>query len=320
MKALVAGFILIALSGAAVLWHRLHHSATPSASPAASKAQNPERIALCMVWKAQRGNASVWLCGSIHVMRESDYPLPAPYEQAFSEAKLIVMELTQGDANDRKMREQLLASGSLPDGKRLQEVISLQAREAIESWGQSSGIGMEKLQPMKPWRAALEITAATANRHGYRSSLGIERHFAAKSGDRRSAGLTTPEHQFSLFDKVEPALQEQMLLRAIAEDGEDGSLREARTTAWREGDAARLAALLDESMRDYGPLHKRLFYDRNAEWLPAIERYLDGTETAMVLVGAGHLAGPGSLIDLLAQKGVTLTQMEYRTTRPARAR
>ena len=314
MKAFVAGIILIVLSGAALLWHRMRDTPPP---PLPTPVEHgPERTARCMVWKARRGKATVWLCGSIHMMRESDYPLPDPYEQAFVESKLIVTEVSGEEASDRMILGQAPQSGILPDGKRLSDVLSEKTLAALESWSQSSGLSMDKLQPMTPWLAALTITAAAEARCGYRRTLGIERHFAAPSGDRRTAALGSPEHQLLLFNKVESALQEQMILDAIAEDGNYDSRREMRTRAWREGDAAQLAALRDESMRTLGPLRKLMFDDRNAEWLPVIEQYLDGTETVMVLVGAGHLAGPGRLIDLLAPKDVGLTQMEYRTRRP----
>jgi uncharacterized protein YbaP (TraB family) len=87
-------------------------------------------------------------------------------------------------------------------------------------------------------------------------------------------------------------------------------------TAWHEGDAARFASRMSESMQDLPELKKVMLDDRNAAWVPKIEAYLDGTETAMILVGSGHLSGSGSLIDLLEKKGVKFTQMEYRTMRP----
>ncbi len=314
MKALVAGLVLIVLSGAALLWQRSREGSPPP--PSAAVERGPERVTRCMVWKAHGGKATVWLCGSIHTMRESDYPLPAPCETAFAESKVIVTELAQSEETGRKLREHMLQSGSLSDGKRLPDVVSPKTLAALESWSQTGGLSMEKLQPMKPWMAALAITASAEARCGYRRTLGIERHFTAKLGDRRNEGLASPEHQLSFFDRVEPAVQEQMILQAIEEDRDYDSQRERRTSAWREGDAALLAALRDESLRTVNPLQKLMFDERNAEWLPVIEKYLDGTETVMVLIGAGHLAGRGSLIDLLAQKGVSLTQMEYRTTRP----
>ena len=315
MKVFIAGLILIVLSGTALLWQRLRDPALPAAS--SSEAHGPERSTRCMVWKVQRGKAVVWLCGSFHTMLESDYPLPTPYEQAFAESKIIVTEVPQGEANERLMREQVQKSGQLSDGMRLSGLLSEKTRTALQAWSQSSDLSMEKLQAMKPWMAALAITSAADGRCGYRSAIGIERHFMDKAGDRRNVGLASPQHQLSFFDKVEPGIQEQMILDAIEEDADYDSRRALRTIAWREGDVARLAALRDDSMRRIGPLGKLMFTDRNAEWLPVIEQYLDGTQTVMVLVGAGHLAGPGSLIDLLAGKGVNPVQMEYRTTRLA---
>ena len=57
--------------------------------------------------------------------------------------------------------------------------------------------------------------------------------------------------------------------------------------------------------------------DRHAAWLLQLEKYLDGGETVMVIVGALHLCGSGGLVELLEAKGAKLTQMEYKTTRPA---
>jgi uncharacterized protein YbaP (TraB family) len=107
-----------------------------------------------------------------------------------------------------------------------------------------------------------------------------------------------------------------MLLQAI---NEQKTLKERSgdmATAWHEGDAARFASRMSESMQDLPDLKKLMLDDRNAAWVPKIEAYLDGTETAMILVGSGHLSGSGSLIDLLEKKGVKFTQMEYRTMRP----
>ncbi len=318
MKVFVAGLVLIGLSGAALLWQRLQHTDLPVAS--GSEVPGPARTTRCMVWKAQRGKAIVWLCGSFHTMRESDYPLPAPYDQAFAESKVIITEVPQGEDNDRKMREEIQRLSQLSDGGRLSEILSERTRAALETCSRTSALSMEKLQTMKPWMAALAISAAAEARWGYRSALGIERHYSAKSGDRLSVALASPEHQLSFFDKAGPDTQEQMILNAIEEDAAYDSRRELRTIAWREGDSARLATLRDDSMRKISSLGKLLFSDRNAEWLPVIEQFLDGTETVMVLVGAGHLAGRGSLVELLTEKGVVVTQMEYTTTRPAPTR
>ena len=120
MKAMVAGFVVIALSGAAVLWHRLHEA------PRISEELEGERISRCMVWKAQRGKATVWLCGSYHLLRKSDYPLPPPYLTAFDEAERVVMELPPGEPI-RQYHE----GGRLPEGKTLEDTVSTPVWKAL---------------------------------------------------------------------------------------------------------------------------------------------------------------------------------------------
>jgi uncharacterized protein YbaP (TraB family) len=55
---------------------------------------------------------------------------------------------------------------------------------------------------------------------------------------------------------------------------------------------------------------ERLLYERNRNWIPGIEMLLAGERTAIVVVGVGHLAGEGSVIDLLRQRGYTVTQLQ----------
>ena len=52
--------------------------------------------------------------------------------------------------------------------------------------------------------------------------------------------------------------------------------------------------------------YDRLLTNRNAKWVPQIEAMLDAPGTKLVAVGAGHLAGPDSVIKMLRDKGYTV--------------
>ena len=51
-----------------------------------------------------------------------------------------------------------------------------------------------------------------------------------------------------------------------------------------------------------------LLFQRNAAWIPALEKLID-TGSAFVAVGAMHLSGPRSVLDLLAQRGYTVARV-----------
>jgi uncharacterized protein YbaP (TraB family) len=46
-----------------------------------------------------------------------------------------------------------------------------------------------------------------------------------------------------------------------------------------------------------------LLTQRNKNWIPEIEKALAGDKTVLFLVGAAHLVGTDSVIDLLEKKG-----------------
>lgn len=314
MKLLVTGLILTTLSGAVLFWAGRRPSA--DAGLTAPTVPGPERRTRCMVWKAERGGATVWLCGSIHLLRESDYPLPEPYLEALASSRHVIMELAPGYGGSQGVAEATLKLGRLPAGKSLQDTVSGETWQAVAAWSRSGGTAESVLQPMKPWLAGLTISVLGYERQGFRISRGMEAWFRERLETRTSSGLETAEGQLAVFDRIAPKVQEEMILQAIAESREPDARFQKLIHAWREGDAPQLAAVMAETMQPFPELKKLLLDDRNAAWLPQLEQRLSGTETTMVLVGCGHLAGQGSVIDLLAQKGVKLTQMEYRTTRP----
>ena len=98
-----------------------------------------------------------------------------------------------------------------------------------------------------------------------------------------------------------------------------GELRlQAMLTAYAEGDEATLLALSDGEKQqalkhgytadEYDQEMNDLLYARNAAWIAAIEKlHADGG--GFVAVGALHLLGPRSVLDLLAHRGYRVTRV-----------
>ena len=311
MKALVAGLILLTISGAALLWHfASRHKAAPIAT-------GPERTARCMVWKVQRGKATMWLCGSIHALREEDYPLPEPYTKALTESAILVTESPHDAAGAADRTAHALAVGRLPDGEKLETKVSAATMEKVKEACETLGCRVGELQVMKPWQAGIYLANYAMQQEGFRPSLGLESRLTSTAGNRTLASLETLEAQLGAIDSLDTATQETMLARAAEEVKSAESHLKAQTDAWREGDTRALLARSEKELASLPAVKKALLDDRHAAWLPQLEKYLDGTETVMVLVGVRHLCGPDGLVEMLAAKGAAVTQMEYRTTRVA---
>ena len=78
--------------------------------------------------------------------------------------------------------------------------------------------------------------------------------------------------------------------------------------SWQTGDMKTLANLLNEALEEQPELYKRLVVERNKRWVPKIEALARGNKDAIVIVGAGHLAGKQSVIELLEKNGLKVTQ------------
>jgi uncharacterized protein YbaP (TraB family) len=310
MRLLISGIVLtIAATAAFVFLQR----------PPADPPLGPERTTKAMVWKASRGpgKSTVWLCGSIHILRESDYPLPAPWRKAWDQSRRVVMELKPGTTEDPETQKLSLALSSLPDGQSLLPSLSPDTSRDFLAWCTDSNISPDSFQHMKPWMASLRVGMTSLDRLGFNVARGIERHLAARLGERSAEGLESVSQSLGILDSLSSQVQDLMLRHALADAKSAPTRITLLANAWHEGDTATLDRLLRDGFKDFPSLRQRLIDDRNKAWFPRILQLLDGDEESIVIVGAGHLSGPDSLISMLEAQGVSVSQQEYTTRRLA---
>jgi uncharacterized protein YbaP (TraB family) len=77
---------------------------------------------------------------------------------------------------------------------------------------------------------------------------------------------------------------------------------------WQKGQVDKLYSLLFKSFEDYPEMENRLLLQRNQDWVKKIVTMLGETENIFIVVGAGHLIGPRSVVALLKQKGYKVKQ------------
>jgi uncharacterized protein YbaP (TraB family) len=87
----------------------------------------------------------------------------------------------------------------------------------------------------------------------------------------------------------------------------DAELRDM-LAAWKAGDTEKLARVLGDEFDDFPELYRPLTEDRNRAWVHQLVNLLDDDDDYLVVVGALHLVGPNSVVDLLRQRGFNVTQ------------
>lgn len=249
--------------------------------------------------------AEVWLLGSIHVLHEQDYPLPANIDGLFEGADELLMELDFDDPGLAEQQRTLLATAVLPQGTVLSDVLPPGTYATAKRRTQALGMDLELLEDFEPWFIAITVLDLSLQAQGYESRLGVEQYLAAKAraAGKPIAGLESPAEQLAIFDNLAPEAQIDLLEQSLEEAAAAGSEMEEVTAAWRDG---RLEELGDDLLAEFAPfpgLYEEIVVERNGDWIAPLEALLASERKVLVVVGALHLVGEDSVIAKLVERG-----------------
>ena len=246
-------------------------------------------------------DSRVYLLGSVHVLPASALPLPPAVEAAFADADVVAFEIDL-DAAERE------ASGMArkgTNGTTVAEALSPEQAKRLNAALGHLGLPAGALDAFEPWLAALSITAFDVRKRGAMAPGGVDRHLfdRAKALQREIVPLETAAHQTDVFDGLAVKDQVALLMSTVdALGGEDDAL-DALLDVWARGDDDALAAIMREGFEATPGLEGRLLTGRNRSWVPQVEALLARDRNALVVVGAGHLVGEGSVVSMLREAG-----------------
>lgn len=261
------------------------------------------------LWRVASPSATVYLLGSVHLMKADAYPLSPAIEKAFRDAGVLVFEVDLARLTAAAL--ELLAAGSLPDDQRLREVLPEETWDLVESRLVDLGMDVAGVQGMRPWLLAVSLTSAELARAGYDGTAGVDLHFfeRARAAGKRTLALESVEFQVSLFGDLTPEEDAAFLRYTLEELDAVIPMVDELMEDWKAGNVAEVETLLIDAYREFPGLFRRLVSDRNRNWLPRVEELLAGDETAMVVVGALHLVGEQGLLELLRRGGYSVQQL-----------
>ena len=264
------------------------------------------------VWRLSDGKSTVYLGGTFPLLRVSDYPLPAAFEQAYSDSAEVYFETDIGAAQamNPAMME-LMQRLYYADGRTLKTVLDKTAYAALSAYLHKTGIPMEAVRTARPGMLSTMLQLTELSNLGF-TPQGVDTYFDTKSmGDGKPIGkLETLEEQFDMLASVGEGYESKLVMLTLRDIGKIGAEIEIMLAAWRTGDVKGIEeSFLEELIAELPQLHDELLLQRNLRWLPQIEALFDDAATEFVLVGVGHIVGEGGLLQLLQDKGYTIEQL-----------
>ena len=277
---------------------------------------------LCAVSGSAQAEPAAWritgedtgellLLGSVHYLRQEDYPLPSNIDELYQQADTLVMELDLDDLDTLSVENLFVEAGTLPPGSSLHTVLTPAVYELAETRPAEFGLDLAFATRLEPWLVAITLMDLGMNALGFNASRGLEQHLLrrATSDGKQVLGLETLEDQIHVFDQLSIKEQEALLLQTLNEiDSADDAMDEL-LNAWRDGRVNTLANELTANFEDFPILYRHLVIDRNERWLNPLRQLLETGERYLVVVGALHLVGDDSVIELLQHQGLSVIEI-----------
>jgi|SRR5581483_7287273 len=291
--------------------HRLRSRACALAAVALVLGAARAAPARDFLWKVSSKGGSIYVAGSIHLLRQDFYPLSPALERAFAESDLLVEEVDLGELLSPGAQMQLLARGMLPGNTSLEAVVSPATLTLVADRATQLGLPLEPLKRFKPWSLALTLAGLEWQRAGFDAEIGLDRHFydRARAEQKGVQGLETVDYQISRLDGLAAEEQERLLSETLADLDTELANLTALVGAWKSGDAAAVEQIVLKDVQREPVLYERLLVERNRSWLPRLEALLARPRPAFVVVGAAHLVGPDGLLAMLKARGYAVEQL-----------
>ena len=278
---------------------------TPTEAPAVTvKGVDPA------LWVVKDEDTTIYLFGSIHLLKPGLGWFDDGVKTAFDSSDQLVLELVEPPAAEVQALFGKFAMDQ--QGKTLRSKMNDADRAVYEAAMGKLGIPAPAFDPFEPWAAGITLSVVAMQKSGFDPNSGVEKQLtaAAKVSNKPIAGLETMEFQLGLFDTLPEAEQITFLVETAKLIDEVASTTDKMVAMWASAETESLGQLMNEGLTSR-TLYDALLTKRNANWAKWISARMAKPGVTFMAVGAGHLAGPTSVQNLLPAYGLSATRVAY---------
>ncbi len=287
---------------------------TPAQLDAREAAAGPTGAPL--LWRVKGPKATLYLFGSVHVLRANMGWMDPRLYSAFDSAREVWFEVPDPYA---KTHAKFLTQQAFASRPVLLNGLTDKEKSELAEVLRPFDLAPDDIPRLKPEAAAGLVNGTSETAMGYQFDRGADMSLMhlAQAGKKPIHGFETVDQHVEFINQLSVLPHEDgttALKHALANyagglstDGEDITTIAA---CWRSGDQACITrsvlAMRQSSPRSYDILLRR----RNANWVPRIEAMAKGTDTVFITVGAAHLVGPDGLVAQLRAAGYAVERVD----------
>ena len=297
------------------IWDRIRNSlaalglaamAAGAAAPAEAKDAKPA------MWKVSDRDTDIYLFGTVHLLPPGTRWRTAKFDKAASEAGTLVVETIIDEKNPQPFVQELIRLSVRTGLPPILDRVRPEKRAALQAVITKSGIPQAALNNLETWAAAFQLLQLQFKELGVSGNDGVElalRTTFAAAG-KPVEQLETNAQQLGFFDTLPEAAQRELLEGAIEEPAKAKVQFDAMVAAWMSGDVDAIGRTFNSEFQASPELKQNLLVQRNANWSYWLHSRLAQPGTLLVAVGAGHLAGGDSVVEMLKKRGLRVQRVQ----------
>jgi len=266
------------------------------------------------IWETHIKACTLFIAGSVHVGKKDSYPLHETYLEYLERSDKIILEVAENFENIHNIMSEYIQKDRLPEDKYFRHTLQPEIRDRIIDI-----LGSDQFYRFDQYNAWVLIMQLAVNKMrllDYDPLLAVDRYIwdQAFAAGKEISGLESVEEQFRLLEfdlpyDIQLKIIERNVGNILIAAEKEGALYDA----YFNNHVEKFGKIFTTRFNFEDPVEKtaynKVFTQRNKTWANNLEELANKHHGAIfVAVGAGHLFGPGNLLECLREKGYEIHQ------------
>lgn len=265
------------------------------------------------LWQVKKGEGKVYLLGSFHVLPKNYRWFDGIIKTSFDSSDTLVMEAEMTPEATAGIQATVINNAFFKDEDNLRNHLDDVHYDKMLGYAKKlMGLDEATAIKSKPWFMAIQMSLISFMSSGMDPNSGVDKYLEgqAHQGQKAIFGLETPQESMTALIDHPLTVQAAMLADTLDKLDNFKSFVSSYIDAWASGDADMMAKTMVEDMAEQPEMYQALLVDRNKNWMPAIEGYINGDKTIFIVVGAAHLVGKDGIVRMLRDKGYDVDKIQ----------
>lgn len=264
------------------------------------------------MWTFSDEDTTVNILGTVHLLKPDVVWKSPAITDALAKADTLVLEADVSSPESQAATQKVaIEYAAFPEGESLTGTLNDEDEAIVKAALEARGIPMQNVDQLKPWMIGLQLAIMQMTQAGYDPMSGVETVLMAESGEKKLSYLETAESQLKAIGGAPMEEQVKGLIAQLSTMELGQEYLDTLVAEWADGDVKGIGGLMaNPAMFGSQEAYNALLTTRNRNWIPGIKALLDEPGNKLVAVGAAHLAGPDSVVNMLQDEGIKVKALK----------